>query len=105
MFNSSSITQQLPISIETRLFKVSSREKVFNKSVFIHQETLNKSGYNYKLKFHKTSNDNTQHGQQVKEISSGLIHPFSKSVVTKTENISENNWQTFPTTSQATQAS
>ena len=74
MFNSSSIAQQLPISIETRLFKVSSREKVFNKSVFIHQETLNKSGYNYKLKFHKTSNDNTQHGQQVKEISSGLIH-------------------------------
>ena len=90
MFNSSSIAQQLPISIETRLFKVSSREKVFNKSVFIHQETLNKSGYNYKLKFHKTSNDNTQLGQQVKEIF-WFDSPFSKSVVTKIENISENN--------------
>ena len=44
-----SITKQLPISIETRLSKLSSNEKVFNESVSIYQEALDKSGYNHKL--------------------------------------------------------
>ena len=39
----SSITKQLPISIEARLSKIFSNEKVFNESVSIYQEALNKS--------------------------------------------------------------
>ena len=50
-----SVTKLQPISIETRLSKISSNEKVFNESVSIYQKALNKSGYNHKLKFQKTS--------------------------------------------------
>ena len=50
-----SITKQLPISIETRLSKLSSNEKVFNESVPIYQEALDKSGYKHQLTFQKTS--------------------------------------------------
>ena len=55
-----SISKQLPIPIETRLSKLSSNEIVFNESVFMYQETLDKSGYNHQLTFQKTSTNNTQ---------------------------------------------
>ena len=77
-----SITKQLPISIETRLSKLSSNEKLFNKSVSIYQEALHKSGYNHKLTFQKTSTNNTQHRQRKRNII-WFNPPFSKSVVTK----------------------
>ena len=77
-----SITKHLPISIETRLSKIYSNEKVFNKSVSIYQEALNKSGYNHKLKFQKTSTNNTQCRQQKRNII--WFKPlFSKSVFTE----------------------
>ena len=72
----------MPISVETRLSKISSNEKVFNESVSIYQETLDKSGYNHKLKFQKTSTNNSQHRQRKGNII-WLNPPFSKSVVTK----------------------
>ena len=77
-----SITKQLPVSIETRLSKLSSNEKVVNESVSIYQEALDKSGYNHKLTFQKTSTNNTQRIQQKRNII-WLNPPFSKSVVTK----------------------
>ena len=57
-----SITKQLPISIEARLSKISSNEKVFNESVSIYQEALDKSSHNHNFnhKFQKTSTNNTQ---------------------------------------------
>ena len=78
-----SITKQLPVSIETRLSKLSSNEKVVNELVSIYQEALDKSGYNHKLTFQKTSTNNTQRIQQKRNII-WLNPPFSKSVVTKT---------------------
>ena len=66
--HSFSITKQLPISVETRLSNISSNEKVFNESVSIHQEALDKSGYNRKLKFQKRSIYNTQRRQQKRNI-------------------------------------
>ena len=66
--HSFSITKQLPISVETRLSNISSNEKVFNESVSIHQEALDKSGYNRKLKFKKRSIYNTQRRQQKRNI-------------------------------------
>ena len=77
-----SVTKQLPISVETRLSKLSSNEKVFNESVSIYQEALDKSGYNHKLTFQKTSTSNTQRRQRKRNII-WLNPPFSKSVVTK----------------------
>ena len=65
-----SITKQLPISIETRLSKLSSNEKVFNESVPIYQEALDKSGYKHQLTFQKTSTNDTQCRQR--KIYSGL---------------------------------
>ena len=53
--HSSLIKKKLPISIETRLSKKFSNKKVFHESISIYQEALNKSGYNHKLKFQKTS--------------------------------------------------
>ena len=77
-----SITKQLPISIKARLSKISSKKKVFNESVSLCQEALDKSGYNHKLKFQKTSTNNTQHRQRKRNMIS-FNPPFSKSVVTK----------------------
>ena len=77
-----SITKQRPISIETRLSKLSSNEKVFHESVAIYQEALDKSGYKHQLTFQRTSTNNTQHRQQKRNIL-WFNPPFSKSVVTK----------------------
>ena len=77
-----SITKQLPISIETRLSKLSSNEKVFNESVPIYQEALDKSGYKDQLTFQKTSTNDIQRRQRKRNIL-WFNPPFSKSVVTK----------------------
>ena len=58
--HSSSITKQRSISIETRLSKLSLNEKVFDESVTIYQEALDKSGYKHQLTFQKTSTNDTQ---------------------------------------------
>ena len=77
-----SVTKQLPISIEMRLSKISSNEKVFNESVSIYQEAVSKSGYNHALKFQKTSTNKTQRRQRKRNII--WFKPlFSKSVVAK----------------------
>ena len=77
-----SITKQLPISIETKLSKLSSNEKVFNESVPIYQEALDKSGYKDQLTFQKTSTNDIQRRQRKRSIL-WFNPPFSKSVVTK----------------------
>ena len=77
-----SITKQMQISIETRFSELSSNKKVFNKSVLIYQESLNKSGANNKLTFWKTSTNNTQRRQQKSNII-WFNPPVSKSVARK----------------------
>ena len=74
--------KQLPISIETRLSKLSSNKKVFNQSVPLYQEALDKSGYKHQLTFQKTSTNDTQTRQRKRNIL--WFNPlFSKSAVTK----------------------
>ena len=80
--HSPSITKQLPVSIETRLSKISWNEKVFSESVSIYQEALNKSGHNHKLKFQKISTNNTQRRQRKSNII-WFNRQFSKSIVAK----------------------
>ena len=48
-----SIIKQLPLSVERRLSKLSSNEKIFNDSIPIYQEALVKSGYSHKLTYQK----------------------------------------------------
>ena len=57
-----SIIKQLPLSVERRLSKLSSNEKIFNDSIPIYQEALIKAGYNHKLTYqkHAQKNDDSQ---------------------------------------------
>ena len=57
-----SIIKQLPLSVERRLSKLSSNEKIFNDSIPIYQEALIKAGYNHKLTYHNydQKKDNSQ---------------------------------------------
>ena len=48
-----SIINQLPLSVERRLSKLSSNEKTFNDSIPTYQEALIKAGYNRKLTYQK----------------------------------------------------
>ena len=45
-----SILRQIPLSIESRLSKHSSNEKIFKESTQIYQEALKKSGYDHQQK-------------------------------------------------------
>ena len=53
-----SILRQIPVSIESRLSKHLSNEKIFKESTQIYQETLKKSGYDYQLTYEKSINNN-----------------------------------------------
>ena len=77
-----SIIQQLPLSVERRLSKLSSNEKIFNDSILIYQEALIKAGYNHKLTYqkHDQKKDNPQ--QRKRQII-WFNPPYSKNVTTK----------------------
>ena len=78
----SSIIKQLPLSVERRLSKLSSNEKIFNDSIPIYQEALIKAGYNHKLTYqkHDQKKDNSQ--QRKRQII-WFNPPYSKNVTTK----------------------
>ena len=77
-----SIIKQLPLSVERRLSKLSSNEKIFNDSIPIYQEALIKAGYNHKLTYqkHDQKKDNSQ--QRKRQII-WFKPPYSKNVNTK----------------------
>ena len=52
-----SILKNIPANINKRLSILSSNEEVFNKSTKIHQQALQNSGYDFKLKFEKQDLD------------------------------------------------
>ena len=70
-------------SIEAKLSKLPSNEKVFNESVLIYQEVLDKSGYKHQLPFQKTSTNGTQR-RRIKKNILWFNPPFSEYAVTKT---------------------
>ena len=74
--------KQLPLSVERRLSKLCSNEKIFNDSIPIYQEALIKAGYNHKLTYqkHDQKKDNSQqHKRQI----IWFNPPYSKNVTTK----------------------
>ena len=79
-----SIIKQLPISIESRLSKLSSSEKIFKESTYPYQNALNKSGFKYQLTYqHNQNTPNTQQKRQRKRKIIWFNPPYSKNVTTK----------------------
>ena len=62
-----SILRQIPVSIESRLSKHLSNEKIFKECTQIYQEALRKSGYNHQLTYQKSINKKTKKPNKVKE--------------------------------------
>ena len=77
-----SIIKQLPLSVERRLSKLSSNEKIFNDSIPIYQEALIKAGYNHKLIYQK-HDQKKENSQQRKRQIIWFKPPYSKNVTTK----------------------
>ena len=75
----SCIIKQLPLSIERRLSKLPSNEKIFNDSILIYQEALIKPGYNHKLTFQKHEQKRNNSQQRKRPIIS-FNPPCSKNV-------------------------
>ena len=84
--HSPSIIKQLPLSVERRLSKLSSNEKIFNDSIPVYQEAGIKAGYNQKLTYQKydLKKDNSQ--QRKRQIIWFNL-PYSKNVTTKVRKI------------------
>ena len=60
------IIKQLPLSVESRLSKLSSDENVFIQAASVYQEALKRAGYKHKLKYknsnkYNSNNNNNQH--------------------------------------------
>ena len=77
-----SIIKQLPLSVERRLSKLSSNEKIFNDSIPIYQEALIKAGYNHKLTYQKHDQKKGNSQQRKRQII-WFNPPHSKNVTTK----------------------
>ena len=76
------ITKQLPLSIERRLNKLSSTEKIFNESAKHYQEALNRSGYQHTLQFNQIDTETPQQTRSRKRNIIWFNPPFSKSIST-----------------------
>ena len=61
-----SILKQIQLSIESRLSKHSSNEKIFKESTQIYQEALKKSGYDHQLIHQKSINNKMEEAKQRK---------------------------------------
>ena len=49
------ILRNIPVSVNKRLCSISANEEVFNSAIPPYQQALDKSGYNFKLKFEPTT--------------------------------------------------
>ena len=79
-----SILKQIPLSIESRLSRLSSSESIFKESTHVYQEALSKSGYNHKLSYQNANkNKNTQENSNRKRNIIWFNPPYSKNVATK----------------------
>ena len=54
-----SIIKQLPLSVESRLSKLSSDENVFIQAASVYQEALKRAGYNHKLSYNNSDKYNS----------------------------------------------
>ena len=81
-----SILRQILLSIESRLSKHSSNEKIFKESAQIYQEALKKFGYNHQLTYQKSISDKNKDTKRRKRKITWFNPPYSKNVSTKVGN-------------------
>lgn len=79
-----SIIKQLPISIESRLSKLSSNETIFKESLQPYQNALNKSGFKHKLSYQNIQNIPNSHQKRKRKRNIIWFNPpYSRNVITK----------------------
>lgn len=76
-----SIIKNIPLAINKRLNELSSNKESFDKASPEYQRALEKSGYNYDLKFEATNNQATERRSRRRNIT-WYNPPFSKNVAT-----------------------
>ena len=59
-----SIIKQLPLSVESRLSKLSSDENVFIQAASVYQEALKRAGYNHKLSYNNSDKYNSNNNNK-----------------------------------------
>ena len=81
--HTANILKQLPISIETRLSNLSNNPEIFHEASMHYKNILNQSGYDYKLQYQPTNNENDNRSKSPKNRKRNIIWfnpPFSKNV-------------------------
>ena len=74
------IIKQLPLSVESRLRNISSSKQIFNDSIKVYQDALERSGFKHKLTYEDPENPSTTSNRKRKVI--WFNPPYSKSVKT-----------------------
>ena len=74
------IIKNIPESINRRLSNISSNEKIFKKAIPPYQDALKKSGYDYKLEYKPTINQNNKPKNNRKRNITWFNPPYSKHV-------------------------
>ena len=77
-----SIINNIPLAVNKRLSSISANEEIFNKAATPYQEALNKSGYNYKLRYEPTQNDNCTKSKNRRRKITWFNPPYSHNVST-----------------------
>ena len=81
-----SILRQIPLSIESRLSKHSSNEKIFKESTQVYQEALKKSGYNHQLTYQESIKDKNGETKSRNRKKIWFNPPYSENVSAKVGN-------------------
>lgn len=77
-----SIIKNIPININKRLSNISSSEQIFKDTIPPYQEALQKSGYNYKLKYDPQDSTEKHNKKRRNRNITWFNPPFSESVAT-----------------------
>ena len=79
-----SIIKQLPLSIESRLSRLSSNENIFKNAIPVYDEALKRSGYTHELKYQPPKpNQNKNNNKKRKRNIIWFNPPYSQNVTTK----------------------
>ena len=76
-----SITKNIPVAVNKRLNELSSNKEAFDEASPVYQRALEKSGYNYQLKY-ETANSQTRSKRPRRRNITWYNPPFSKNVAT-----------------------
>ena len=76
------VLKNIPKNINKRVSSISSSEKVFKQATPLYQEAINKSGYDFQLKFDPTARDKKQKNRKRKRDVLWFNPPYNSTVTT-----------------------